>query len=99
MTTSRDEAASGREEAASARDTAGRPRWTVGADGLAPRLWSGEPVEMPTGRLHAVSGAGLVPGRAVCLAPVVLLDPVDWRWPDDGDDEWPLCSICYALTC
>ena len=53
---------------------------------------------MPSGRLHAVSGAGLVLGRAVCLAPVTLLDPLDWRWPDDGDEEWPLCWICLALT-
>lgn len=89
----------GRGEAASGPEAAGQLRWTVGADGLAPRLWSGEPVEMPSGRLHAVTGDGLLVGRAVCLAPVVLLDPVDWRWPDDGSDEWPLCWICHALTC
>jgi hypothetical protein len=39
----------------------------------------GEVVELPSGRLHAVSGAGLILGRAVCLAPVILLDPRDWR--------------------
>jgi hypothetical protein len=53
---------------------------------------------MPAGRLHAVSGDGLVAGRAVCLAPVTLLDPIDWAWPDDGDREWPLCWSCLALT-
>ena len=73
-------------------------RWTVGADGVAPRRWFDEVIEMPSGRLHAVSGAGLISGRAVCLAPVILLDPLDWRWPDDGDEEWPLCWICHALT-
>jgi hypothetical protein len=29
---------------------------------------------------------------------VTLLDPRDWRWPDDGDEEWPLCGICLTLT-
>lgn len=91
MTRSRDESAQG----LGAAEPAG---WTVGADGLAPRLWSGESVQMSTGRLHAVGGEGLLAGRAACLAPVVLLDPVDWRWPEDGDDEWPLCWICLALT-
>ena len=56
-------------------------RWTAGADGVAPRRWSDEVIEMPSGRLHAVSGAGLISGRAVCLAPVILLDPLDWHWP------------------
>src|SRR5947209_1207679 len=51
--------------------------WTVGADRMAPRRWSGEVVAMPSGRLHAVDGAGLVFGRALCLAPVTLLDPRD----------------------
>jgi len=41
---------------------------------------------------------GLIGGRALCLAPVTLLDPLDWRWPDDGEEEWPLCWICLALT-
>lgn len=86
MTLSRDEAAA-----------AGQ--WTVGADAVVARDWSGESVLMPDGRLHAVSGPGLVAGRAVCLVPVALLDPLDWRWPDDGTEEWPLCWICLALTC
>ncbi|RFU22196.1 hypothetical protein [Geodermatophilus marinus] len=72
--------------------------WTVGADEVQPRPWSGETVHMPGGRLHAVSDDGLIAGRAVCLAPVALLDPVDWTWPDDADEEWPLCWICLALT-
>ena len=73
-------------------------RWTVGADGIRSMPWSGEWVDMPAGRLHAVSGAGLLTGRAVCLTPVTLLDPRDWRWPDDGDAECRLCWICLALT-
>ena len=72
--------------------------WTVGADHIGPRDWSGEVVEMPAGRLHAVSGAGLILGRALCLALVTLLDSRDWRWPDDGDADWPLCWICLTLT-
>jgi hypothetical protein len=73
-------------------------RWTVGADGIRAVPWSDELIDMPAGRLHAVSGTGLLTGRAVCLTPVTLLDPRDWRWPDDGDAEWPLCWICLALT-
>jgi hypothetical protein len=88
----------GRDEAGPDRPRGGRGLWTVGADGIGTRLWSGEPVQMPTGRLHAVDGVGLLVGRAVCRAPVVLLDPADWRWPDDGSDEWPLCRTCAALT-
>jgi hypothetical protein len=76
--------------------------WTVGAEQIAPRRWSGrwsgEVVAMPAGRLHAVSGAGLILGRALCLTPVTLLDPRVWRWPDDGDADWPLCWICLTLT-
>jgi hypothetical protein len=53
---------------------------------------------MPSGRLHAVSAAGSIVGRGLCLAPVTLLDPLDWRWPDDGAEKCPLCSICLALT-
>ncbi|MBN1091516.1 hypothetical protein JKP75_02325 [Blastococcus sp. TML/M2B] len=90
MTTGHDEGAN--------RPETGRPRWIVGADGIGVRSWSGEPVEMPTGRLHAVDSAGFLVGRAVCMAPVVLLDPADWRWPDDTGDEWPRCWICHALT-
>ncbi len=77
---------------------ADQQEWTVGADALQPRRWSAEWVDMPAGRLHAVSGPGLITGRAVCLAPVVLLDPVDWRWPDDGCEQWLPCWICVALT-
>jgi hypothetical protein len=88
----------GRDEDGPDRREAGQARWTVGADGLATRLWSGEPVQMPTGRLHAVDVEGLLHGHSVCQAPVVLLDPVDWRWPDDGSEEWPLCWICADLT-
>jgi hypothetical protein len=51
-----------------------RSGWTAGADRIAARDWSGEVVQMPSGRLHAVSDPGLVQGRALCLAPVTLLD-------------------------
>ena len=78
---------------------AAQGEWTVGADAVWPRPWAEEWVEMPAGRLHAVSGAGLISGLALCRAPVVLLDPADWRWPDDGDEEWPLCWLCLAMTC
>ena len=45
-----------------------RSGWTVGADRIAARDWSGEVVQMPSGRLHAVSADGLIAGRALCLA-------------------------------
>jgi len=45
-----------------------RTGWTLGADRIAPRNWSGEVVQMPSGRLHAVSADGLITGRALCLA-------------------------------
>ena len=70
-------------------------RWTVGADAVR----SETSRQVPVGRLHAVGGAGLLAGRSVCLAPVALLDPVEWSWPDDPDDaDGPLCWICLALT-
>lgn len=72
-------------------------RWTVGADVV--RRGTGRPGGyVPDGRLHAVSAAGLVEGRALCLAPVTLLDPAGWTWPDDADEDRPLCWICLALT-
>jgi hypothetical protein len=70
-----------------------RGRWIAGLDPLA----STGP-EDGRRRLHAVDAVGLIEGRAVCLAPVSLLDPADWAWPDDADDLWPLCWICLALT-
>ena len=74
----------------------GQDRWTVGVDTVAPRSpWGGT----APSRLHAVGDTGLVAGRALCLAPVTLLDPALWVWPDDGDEEWPLCWVCLALTC
>ena len=45
-----------------------RSGWTAGADRIAARDWSGEVVQMPSGRLHAVSDPGLIAGRALCLA-------------------------------
>jgi hypothetical protein len=82
-----------------AADHAHQELWIAGADAVEPRLWSGRWADMPAGRLHAVSGPGLISGRALCLAPVTLLDPAEWKWPDDGDAERPLCWICLALTC
>ncbi|SNS33834.1 hypothetical protein SAMN04488107_2272 [Geodermatophilus saharensis] len=76
-----------------------RDRWTVGADAVVSLAWDGEPLSVPQGRLHAVGGEGLVAGRSVCLAPVALLDPAEWSWPDDGAEaDDPLCWICLALT-
>ena len=84
---------------AAGRRTAAVPaqeRWTVGVDAEAPRApWGGT----APSRLHAVGNAGLVAGRALCLAPVTLLDPALWAWPEDGDEEEPLCWVCLALTC
>lgn len=77
-------------------DVPDRPGWTVGVDARAPHSPWGGPAPS---RLHAVDGAGLVAGRAVCLAAVTLLDPALWAWPDDeGGDESPLCWVCLALT-
>ena len=42
---------------------------------------------MPTGHLHAVGEDRLITGRALCSAPVTLLDPADWTWPGDGPGE------------
>jgi hypothetical protein len=69
-------------------------RWTAGLDPAARVPGPGGGVR----RLHAVGGSGLLEGRALCLAPVSLLDPAHWRWPDDGDEQWPLCWICLAMT-
>ena len=33
------------------------------------------------------------------VLPFFVLDPALWVWPDDGDEEWPLCWVCLALTC
>jgi|1186.fasta_scaffold110410_2 hypothetical protein len=81
--------------------TENREHWTVGADALRSLNGDGESLHVPEGRLHAVSGAGLIVGRSVCLAPVSLLDPAQWSWPDDPADApvaAPLCWICRALT-
>ena len=77
-------------------------RWTMGADALHAVASSGGFRHVPAGRLHAVSGEGLVAGRSVCLAAVALLDPAEWSWPEDPDEAddaaGPLCWICLALT-
>jgi hypothetical protein len=78
------------------RDSLERGRWTVGADAVVRRSAVDE---APTTRLHAVGADGLIAGRALCMAPVTLLDPALWTWPDDGDEDWPLCWVCLALTC
>jgi hypothetical protein len=80
-------------------DSERRNRWTVGADAVWSLDGDGESLHLPRGRLHAVGGEGLLVGRSVCLAPVTLLDPAEWSWPDDGVDAGdPLCWICLALT-
>lgn len=80
----------------------GLGRWLTGADAVQtyPRpvddhRWA---AAAPIGRLHAIGDAGLIYGRALCLAPVVPLDPVAWSWPDSADCTRPLCWICLALT-
>jgi hypothetical protein len=83
-------------------------RWIAGADSVIPRprpahaatgaAGGRPPTAVPIGRLHAVSDAGLLTGRALCQAPAALLDPVRWRWPDDADELRPLCWTCLALT-
>ncbi|MGY1606792.1 MULTISPECIES: hypothetical protein [unclassified Geodermatophilus] len=86
-------------EGAGCPDTGPGGRWTVGADAVRPFYRTGGSLRVPLGRLHAVSGDGLVMGRSVCLAPVVLLDPAEWSWPDDRAEAGdPLCWICLALT-
>jgi hypothetical protein len=65
---------------------------------MRPESWERKLVDMPRGRLHAVAGAGLISGRAVCGAPVTLLDPRDWRWPEDVYEATTLCPQCLALT-
>ena len=52
---------------------------------------------MPAGRLHAVSGDGLIARRAP-PDPGDPLDPTEWAWPDDDAEEWPPCWTCLALT-
>jgi hypothetical protein len=69
----------------------GGERWTAGADGIR--------AAVPVGRLHAVAARDLIAGRAVCRAPVLLLDPAGWHWPDDGGPDRPLCWTCLRLTC
>jgi hypothetical protein len=75
-----------------------RSRWTAGADAVDGNPGAGGPGQVPAGRMHAVSDAGLIESRALCLTPVQLLDPAVWQWPDDADERWPLCWACLALT-
>ena len=77
---------------------AARHRWTAGLDAEQPHAADDGALRTPSARLHAVSDPGLVSGRALCLAPVRLLDPALWHWPDDADEQWPLCWTCLALT-
>jgi hypothetical protein len=71
----------------------------VGADAVRPALRGRGPVAAPVGRLHAIAAADVLTGRARCGAPVALLDPAVFGWPDDGTSERPLCWSCLALTC
>ncbi len=80
----------------------GPRRWLVGADAVMPRPRpaNGHPTAgaAPVGRLHAIDETGLTSGRAVCLAPVVSLDPAVWFWPGSADRVWPLCWACLTVT-
>jgi hypothetical protein len=77
---------------------AGRGAWIVGADAIQRRPGTCTSFDLPVGRLHAVDGAGLMRGRALCRASVVLLDPHHWTWPGAGNERWPLCWGCLELT-
>ena len=77
------------------RRSAAADRWTVGVDTEAPRSpWGGT----SPSRLHAVGDAGLVAGRALCLAPVTLLDPAVWTWSGDDEEDEQLCWVCLTMT-
>ena len=83
-------------------------QWLVGAEQVIPGdRWaqilpgagrSSPPTAVPIGRLHAVGDAGRMVGRGLCQAPVTLLDPARWSWPDAADQLRPLCWKCRALT-
>jgi hypothetical protein len=78
-----------------------RDHWTVGADALLSLEGDGGRLHVPMGQLHAVNDDGLIDGRSICQAPVILLDPAAWSWPDYADDNSAtsqLCWDCLALT-